>query len=100
MTSTVVEDELTATRDPFSRERFLAQLTDAAVWLELNERAVRLARLLEQKGLARYDALHVAVAYTGRCDVFLTTDQRLIRRMARLSTPLGMLVINPVELKL
>ena len=40
------------------------------------------AREFAVLGIAPKDALHVACAIAGRCDVFLTTDDRLLRDLA------------------
>ncbi len=43
---------------------------------------LRRAGELAALGIAPKDALHVACAIAGRCDVFLTTDDRLLRDLA------------------
>jgi len=57
--------------------------------------AVRCAGRLAQRGVSPKDALHVACAVEGRCDVFLTTDDRLLRDLAAFG---GVRCCNPVEL--
>lgn len=39
------------------------------------------AQELSLRGLGRYDALHVASAMAGGADLFVTTDDRLLKRM-------------------
>ena len=95
-TSQVVVEEITATRNPATRQLLLAQLERANIWLDVSDQAARLANVLATKGLAPMDALHVAVAYSGHCDVFLSTDDRLIRRYKRIVPPLGIPVVNPL----
>jgi predicted nucleic acid-binding protein len=56
---------------------------------------IRRASQLVGRGLAPKDALHVACAIEGRCDVFLTTDDRLLRNLARFR---GVRCCNPVAL--
>ncbi len=50
---------------------------------------------LEALGFKEYDALHIACAETGRADVFLTTDDAVIRRAKRLGPQLRVRVENP-----
>jgi len=45
--------------------------------------------------LSAKDAIHVACAYHGRCESFLTCDDELIRRAKRLN--LEIKIMNPVE---
>ena len=50
---------------------------------------------LEALGFKEYDALHIACAETGKADVFLTTDDAVIRRAKRLRSQLRVRVENP-----
>jgi predicted nucleic acid-binding protein len=52
-------------------------------------------RALVGLGLKALDALHVACAEAGRCDVFLTTDEQLLRRARRNSADIRVEVDNP-----
>jgi predicted nucleic acid-binding protein len=45
--------------------------------------------------LSAKDALHVACAYSAKCDYFITCDDDLVKRSARLD--IEMKVVNPVE---
>jgi hypothetical protein len=56
-------------------------------------RAESLARL----GFGEFDALHLACAELGAVDVFLTTDDGLIRRARRYAEVLHIRVENPVS---
>ncbi len=40
------------------------------------------AHELASRGLGRYDALHVASAMAGAADLFVTTDDRLLKKMS------------------
>jgi predicted nucleic acid-binding protein len=55
------------------------------------------ARRIEQFGFGAFDALHLASAERGSVDVFLTTDDQLIRRAQRSSGLLHLRVENPVS---
>lgn len=46
-----------------------------------DEQLVALARQLSQLGLTEYDALHVAAAITGKVDLFVSTDDRLVKKL-------------------
>jgi len=55
------------------------------------------AEQLEKLGFGAFDALHLACAEHGAADVFLTTDDSLLRRARRLSNVLRIRVGNPVS---
>lgn len=55
------------------------------------------ARQLQLLGIKQNDALHLAAAEKGRCNAFLTTDDRLIAAAMRLSSILKVTVKNPVD---
>ena len=52
---------------------------------------------LEVLGFKRLDAWHLACAESGNVDVFLTTDDRLLRRAHRIRSELRVRVENPYE---
>jgi predicted nucleic acid-binding protein len=54
-----------------------------------------LRAVAEQAGFADFDALHLACAERAEVDVFLTTDDRLLRRAKRLAAQLRVRVENP-----
>ena len=58
------------------------------------ENLLRRADLLLELGLSVGDALHVAAAAEGNADLFLTTDDKLIRKVAEFE---GVIVVNPTE---
>ena len=50
----------------------------------LTDEAVNRAAYFKQNGLRDFDSLHLAVAEINRVDVFLTTDDKLLRAAHRL----------------
>jgi predicted nucleic acid-binding protein len=57
-----------------------------------------LARRLAETGLGPWDALHVACAELGRCEAFVTTDDRLLGAVRRLGTSLRTQVTDPLDM--
>ncbi|MCA9909775.1 MAG: PIN domain-containing protein [Caldilineaceae bacterium] len=51
---------------------------------------------LEHLGFRTYDAMHIAVAEASHVDVFLTTDDRLLRLAVRLGSRVSVAVKNPL----
>lgn len=95
--SVVLEAELS--RNPDSDRRADAQelLTFVRQVITLDDRIVVRARDLQTMGFSQFDALHLACAETGQVDIFLTTDDRLIRTAHRASRKLAIRVLNPVS---
>jgi hypothetical protein len=55
------------------------------------------APFLQGLGFGTFDALHLASAEQGQADVFLTTDDVLLRRAGRCRNELHVRVQNPVS---
>jgi len=55
------------------------------------------AEAIERLGFSEFDALHLACAEQGSADVFLTTDDTLLRRARRHAQKLRVRVENPVS---
>lgn len=68
----------------------------AAVTVGLTDEDLARAKTLEALGLVGIDALHVAVAESSRADVFLTTDDRLLRKCSENAEMIRVKVANPV----
>jgi hypothetical protein len=97
LSSTALEIEIG--RNPDADRRY-----DVAALLALaNEVAVpgapaaQRASFLETLGFGSFDALHLASAEQGNADLFLTTDDGLLRRAGRYRTELRVRVENPVS---
>ncbi len=55
----------------------------------------RATRIQQAAGIKIWDSLHIAYAEAGNADIFLTTDDRLIKASARIA--LALRVLNPVD---
>ena len=60
----------------------------------------RRARDLRAQGLRDLDALHLAAAEQGRCEVLITTDDRFIAAARTIQPPSTVRVENPVIFEL
>jgi len=47
------------------------------------------AKYFEQQGIARFDALHVACALAAQVDIFITTDDRLLKKCQKFALQLN-----------
>lgn len=66
----------------------------AVVDIEETESFLRRARNILNLGVKSKDALHVACAVDAKCDYFLTTDDRIIKKLKNLEE---IAVINPLS---
>jgi predicted nucleic acid-binding protein len=63
--------------------------------VKVEEKDIVRGEALEAVGFTDFDALHLACAERAKVDVFLTTDDRLLKRAKRLASQLHVRVENP-----
>ena len=95
--SVVLDAEIS--RNPASERRADAEalLSFVEQVVKLNDGIVARGRTLQAEGFSEFDALHIACAESAHVDVFLTTDDRLVRRANRLQSGLAVRVLNPLS---
>ena len=83
--------------NPFEEKRMAIEKWKrlAAVDIEENESLIEKANELFKTGIKAKDALHVSAAIEGNSDYFITTDDKLLRK---LSSNHEIRVINPVDI--
>lgn len=96
VSSVVVEDEVDQTPSPERRARVRAMLPAAQLRVGLTDVIVARAKSLHGLGFHPYDALHLACAEQAAVDVFLTTDDRVLRVAASRAALLQVRVVNPL----
>ncbi len=92
----VMDFEVEQAPDPERRQRVRLMFQAITHRIIVSHAEEARARELEVLGFHAFDALHLACAETGTVDVFLTTDDRLLRRAVRLSNQLRVRVENPL----
>jgi predicted nucleic acid-binding protein len=93
--SEVLIFELAANRKKPIRDTLLDLATSFAVLTPLTSEVSRRAEALARYGMKVMDAQHVACAETADADVFLTTDDRLLKAAAYAGSELRVHVANP-----
>ncbi len=95
--SDVLIAELENTPD-IEKKRYLMEL---AKWVhlhvDLTEYVITRATELEQLGLKSFDAMHVVCAESANADVFLTTDDKLLKTTLRERANLHVTTANPLS---
>jgi predicted nucleic acid-binding protein len=96
VSSDVVELEVGKTPDPERRRRVSLLASHADNLVVAGQAEVERAQQFESWGIFAFDALHIACAETAGADVFLTTDDQLLRRSANYAQQLRVRVENPI----
>jgi predicted nucleic acid-binding protein len=94
LTSEALEFEIGRIPDEQRRREATAILTLASERLVLSDASEQLAESLTLSGLSTIDALHVALAATGKADFFVTVDDKLLRNAKSLSN----LTVVPISI--
>ena len=97
ITSKVLQFEINQISDLTKRSFVKALLTSIpqTIFVAAGVSETFRGKQLEALGFKEYDALHIACAESGEADVFLTTDDAVIRRAKRLRSQLHIQVENP-----
>ena len=97
VTSTVLQFEINQISDLTKRSFVKGLFTSIpqTIFVSVSVSETLRGKQLEALGFKEYDALHIACAETGKADVFLTTDDAVIRRAKRLGSQLRVRVENP-----
>ena len=83
--------------DARRRGRVRLLLQAATLTIKMGEPEVTRGKALNAMGFGSADALHLACAEAGGVDIFLTTDDKLLRLAARRSSDLRVRVANPLS---
>ncbi len=94
--SEVLDFEIEQTPDPQRRHRVKLLVAHARHYVLVEQTEVERAQQLEVLGFNSFDALHLACAESSWADIFLTTDDKLLRQATRLSGQLYVEVENPL----
>ena len=94
--SEVLMDEIEQTPDTqkLSRAKLLSGFIQENV--EIGKKEELRARELQNEGFQVFDALHIACAESAEADVFLSTDDRLLKLAKHISKQLHVRVENPL----
>ncbi len=94
--STVLDMEIEQTTEPTRKARIKLLMTAIHRVVSVQVAEEKRGKELSALGLPAVDALHIACAESGGADVFLTTDDRLLRQATRLAAQLRVRVENPL----
>lgn len=95
ISSDVLVHEVEQNSESDQRLQIKDLITDARQTISVGISEIARGKQLETLGFKELDALHLACAESGAADVFLTTDDRLLRRGSRYNVQLRVRVENP-----
>jgi predicted nucleic acid-binding protein len=90
-----IEIERTPDIDQQSRMKRITSFVEQRI--EIGQKELERAHELESIGFKGFDAVHLACAENGKADVFLTTDDRLLKLAKRRSKQIRIQVNNPLD---
>jgi len=97
ISSSVVLYEVNQIPNCDRKHRILRLCDKASHILQLDQNIYTFSEKLKQTGFKSYDALHLACANTAAVDVFLSTDDKLIKKAHKNKNMLNMPVDNPLH---
>lgn len=89
--------EIRQNPDLENRQRVLQFMSGAHQVVETTEKILRRAEELETAGFDAYDAIHLASAEYAKVDVFLTTDDQILKTANQKKSLFSLRVENPVK---
>lgn len=95
--SSILDFEVSQIPDPERKRRVQAILALVADSVVLETEDVKRASALQEIGFKAIDAMHLACAEKAGCNVFLTTDDSLLRAANRNVGGLHVRVLNPAD---
>jgi predicted nucleic acid-binding protein len=94
--SEVIGLEISRTPDPERRRRVQLLVSHAHQVITVGHSEIERAEQFQAWKISAFDALHIACAEMGGADVFLTTDDELLRKLAAHAEQLDVRVENPL----
>ena len=90
-----IEIDRSPDADQRSRMKRIAGYIGQVVAIEKKE--LNRASEFEKLGFGGFDAIHLACAESGKADIFLSTDDRLLKRAKRFKKKIRVMVANPLD---
>jgi predicted nucleic acid-binding protein len=97
ISSDAVAYEISRAPNEERQERLWSLQSRSTERLELTNSILQQAAQLQHLGFTTYDALHLAFAEFAEVDVFLTTDDKLLKRAQSFREEIKISVVNPLS---
>lgn len=97
ISSEAVAYEINRAPNEERQERLWSLESRSTERLQLTDSILQQAEQLQQLGFTTYDALHLTFAISADIDIFLTTDDQLLKRAQRYQKEIMIPVANPLS---
>ncbi len=97
VTSNALDTEIGLTPNPTRLRQVQELLSIATIKVQTSTALEKRIADLTKLSFTFYDAAHIASAERSQCDIFLTTDDRLLRRARQNLDQLGVKIENPLQ---
>jgi len=95
--SEIVDLEIFRTPDSNRKEKVYQLSKISKVKVEVNKQVWDRYEVLKKTNLPDFDILHIACAEIGKADIFLTTDDDIIKRINKSNIELKVDIKNPIK---
>ncbi|NOZ63055.1 MAG: type II toxin-antitoxin system VapC family toxin [Calditrichaeota bacterium] len=89
--------EINKIPDPERKAKVQFMLSKAIDYVQINEGILERAKQIQELGVKSFDALHIACAESGPADIFLTTDDQLLKKLRQNFDKINVKVNNPLD---
>ena len=96
LSSTIVNYEISQTIDIERKTRLKSLANSASEFVSINQDIIDRAKQIQNLGITTYDALHLASAEHGQANIFLSTDDKLIKAAKRNHDKTFVKIENPL----
>ena len=96
--SDVLKHEISKTPDPVRKSQLLSLSKYISKFYTLNDAIIEFAYKLRKSGFGAFDSLHIATAEKSGVDIFITTDDKILKLYRRNPELLQIRIENPANI--
>lgn len=89
--------EISKIPDPERKMKVHMLVSKASEYIRVDKKILARAKQIQKFGVKSFDALHIACAESGKADIFLTTDDQLLKKLRQHSDKINVKVNNPLD---
>ena len=97
ISSDIIDNEISRISNPDRKKKVEIMLKILTKNIKLNHNIINRAKEIEKLNIYSMDALHLACAEQEKVDIFLTTDQDLIKKCSQETSHIRIKVNNPLN---
>ena len=97
VSSEIIDLEVSKIPDPDRKNKVSLLTFSHSDYIFLDNNIIKRAKDLEDFGVFSYDAFHIACAEQGKADIFLTTDDNLLKKVKQNKNVVKLTAENPLR---